>query len=96
MGLGRLGAEIRPFPAPVLEHRGLEGAELGQAQEADQVAAMDQPGVAVPADQPPVLRPVQAAVEEVVELGAGQRPAGLGEDALAPASSRRRDEPAPI
>ena len=62
-------------PAPVLEHRGLEGAELGHPREADEVATVGQLGMARRADQPAMLRPVQAAMEEVVELGAGHRPA---------------------
>ena len=47
---------------------------------------MGQLGMARRADQPAMLRPVQAAMEEVVELGAGHRPARLGEDGRAAAA----------
>jgi hypothetical protein len=36
--------------------------------------------MACPADKPTVFGPVEAAMEGVVELGAGCRPASLGED----------------
>src|SRR6476659_8999001 len=81
--LGRLIAGSSALTAAVLEHRRLEGAELGHPHEAGEVATMGQLGMARRADQPPMLRPVQAAVEEVVELGAGHHSAGLGEHALA-------------
>ncbi len=67
-------------PAPVLEHGALEGAELGHPHEADEVATMGQVSVAGGADQPAMLGPVEPAMEEVVELGAGQRLAVLAED----------------
>src|SRR3954463_971195 len=72
------GAQLRP--APLLEYRGLEGAELEHPREAGEVAAMAQLGMAIRADQPTMFRPVEAAMEEVVELGAGHRPAGPAED----------------
>ena len=46
----------------MLEHRTLEGAELGHPQEADEVATVGQLGMAHPADQPSMLRPVQTAM----------------------------------
>ena len=71
---GRGGRLVRrvagagPLPAAMLEHRALEGAELGHPREADEVAAMGQLAMARRAEQPAMLRPVQAAMEEMVEL----------------------------
>ena len=42
--LARLGVGSGWLPVAVLEHRGLEGAELGHAHEADEVAAVGQLG----------------------------------------------------
>ena len=42
--------------------------------------------MACPADQPAVFGPVEAAVEGVVELGTGCRPASPGEDRLTAAA----------
>src|SRR5688572_30011378 len=74
--LGR-AARVRSRPAPLLEHRGLEGAELGHSCEAGEVAAVGQLGVTAPADQPAMLWPVKTAVEEMVERGIGCRPAAV-------------------
>lgn len=68
----------------VREDFGLEGAELGYPREAREVAAVGQLTVARRADQPAMLRPVEAAMEDVVELGAGDRLAIQGEDPLMP------------
>ena len=62
-------------PAPSLEYQGLEIPELDHAAEAGEVATRDQLSMGRLVDQRTILRPVQAAMEEVVELGAGYRPA---------------------
>jgi len=56
-----------------LEGLGIDDAERQALvlREVDKLATVGQLGMAHPADQPSMLRPVQAAMEEVVELGAG-------------------------
>ena len=72
---------LRPA-APGKDHR-LEAAELGHPVELGDVAGVGQLAVTRLADQPSMLRSVEAAMEEVVELGAGDGPAFLGEDGCA-------------
>ena len=67
-------------PGAVGEDRRLEAPELGHPLELGDVAAVGQLAVTRLADQPSMLRPVEAAMEEVVELGAGDGPVLLGED----------------
>lgn len=69
-----------PDPAPLPEDARLESAERGQPREAEQIVAMCQVAVAAGADQPAMLRPAQAAMEGVVELGAGDGPVGRSRD----------------
>ena len=56
-------------PAPHGENRRLEAAEFGHPPEAGEVAVMRQPVMARLANEPAVFPAVEAAMEEVVELG---------------------------
>lgn len=61
-----IGTHLRPTPLP--DDRRLEAAEGRHPPEAGEVAVMGQLVVTRRADQPAKLRPVEAAVIEVVEL----------------------------